>query len=77
MLFGWTLLFGNPERGWREADTFDTQRICEDARESRAHEVRDKSHTKPPLVDVLKLYQCVERPTEKPAVPTTTSPSAP
>ena len=62
VLLGWALLFGTAEKGWREADTFETQRQCETGRDARAHEVRQRSHTKPPLVDVLKLYRCEEIP---------------
>ena len=65
VLLGWALLFGTAEKGWREADTFQTQRECEAGRDARAHEVQQKSKTKPPMVDVLKLYQCVEIPKTK------------
>ena len=67
MVLGWALLFGTAEKGWRETDTFDTQRACEAGRDARAHEVQRRSHTKPPLVDVLKLYRCEEIPaTQRP-----------
>ena len=70
VVIGWALLFGNAKQGLREADVFETKRACEDGRDVRAHEVRDRSHTKPPLADVLKLYQCVEQPSTRPAKPT-------
>ena len=69
IVVGWALLFGNAEKGLREVDVFETRQACEDGLDGRAHEVRDKSHTKPAMVDVRKLYQCVEQPTQRPAKP--------
>jgi hypothetical protein len=69
VVLGWALVFGNKEQGFRESDVFDTKRACADGLEERAREVRDRSHTKPPMADVRKLYQCVELPTPAPAAP--------
>ena len=62
---GWALMFGDPRTdgvGWKEIDVFDSQGACQDERQERASEVRDKTATNQPLDVVLGFYRCVRKP---------------
>lgn len=60
-LLAWGLMFGDEGRGWREVTSFGSKDACEQERQVRAREVRDKTMTQPPLERVLQYYRCVER----------------
>jgi hypothetical protein len=58
-------MFGDPRTdgvGWKELDVFESQGTCQDERQQRAGEVRDKTMTNQPLDVVLRFYRCVQKP---------------
>jgi hypothetical protein len=60
---GWALMFGDPKTdgaGWKQIDVFASSATCEDERQERAREVRDKTTTNQPLDVVLQFYRCIE-----------------
>ena len=63
VLAAWVLRFGDPRtngKGWKEIETFASSSACEEERQERAREVRDKAQTVPTLERVLSFYRCEE-----------------